>query len=108
MSTPALSEPPTFHLADLICPHCGEMIGNNRHDRDDADQVICQAVPSPWEIDKRFGPKTNAAINVMNMCLAEMGRRLTVAQHSRVMHRIEQTVLVALEEGSPRVTEEPK
>lgn len=96
------NEATTFHLADLLCPRCGEFLGNDRHDTalEDGMTVTCNArEPEPWELDDRFGPKTNVALNIMNQCLSDMGRRLTVAQHSRVMRRIEETIAVALAEA---------
>lgn len=91
-----------LHFADLICPACGSTLGDGHHRRDEQDQVLCEAGdPEQWEVDGRFGPKTNAALSAMNMVLSEVGRRLTVGQHSRIMQRIEQTCFVAREEPAP-------
>lgn len=91
----------TFHIADLICPRCGSSIGDNRHDNlGDGMQIMCLVdLSAPHEIDERYGPKTNAAMAVLNGVLIEAGRRLTVAQHGSIMRRVETTVNVALAEA---------
>jgi hypothetical protein len=92
----------TFHIADLVCPRCGSVVGDDRHDNlGDGMQIMCLVdLTKPHELDESYGAKTNAALKVLNGVLIETGRRLSVGQHSSIMRRVETTLDIALAEAA--------
>jgi hypothetical protein len=95
-----------LHLADLICPRCCYEVGNGHHDTsfEDGMTIVCHFSDERAEgdRDKRFGPKANAALAALNMYVSDVGRRLTVAQHSALMRRLEAVVETTLDEEKAR------
>lgn len=95
-----------IRLTDLICPRCGRA-ASHLHTPiagpDPGFDVECHVdIDAIYEQDKRYGPSTNAALKVLNTCLIDLGRKLTVAQHSVLMRRVEKTIDIALHEAEQR------
>lgn len=98
-------------VLDLICPRCGYRLGSDAHQapewltREGGQHFVCERTDEeldrPGVRDRRFGPRTDAALAAFNGGLIDYAPRLSVAQHGRLNRRVEDIIVIALEEGPP-------